>query len=436
MGIFDKLKNKGNVQAERPFREGDKVSGIPFAAYRGKEPYMFISYAHVDSPKVYPIISEFNRLGYNVWYDEGIEPGIEWPEEIANALGGCSLFVVFITPQAAESVNVRNEINFALQRRSLPFIAIYLKQTTLTPGLQLQMGTKQAILQYNMDDESFRRKYCYSFETVLKPKAKRTQPEQPVPPVQEPDIPKKNSAEEWEWTGSKLTGYHGNEKEVTLPSKATVIYSNTFKDNPTIEKIVIPVSVSHIDFAAFDNCPNLRLVIIEGGYVTVGENGIPVASRCPKLTFQCHQNSFTHQQLKGTFSGPVSFFSEDSSDTTYHTTELTVEDDYVIEHGLLHKYRGDAEEVRLPEAAQIIGGFAFKDCQNLRSVIMSDACGAVLDHAFVNCPNLENITIGKSFSSLAKNAFSGCPNVKFTYYRDRIPVSLTSFFWTGAWYRR
>lgn len=156
-------------------------SAIPFAAYKGSGKYIFISYAHKDSAQVYPIITRFHQQEYNVWYDEGIEPGIEWPEEIANALDGSSLFVVFITPNSVASENVRNEINFALAQK-MPFIAIYLCATSLTPGLQLQIGSKQAILQYQMDADAFERKYRYSFDTIFNP-GKR-EPEKPaVPPI-------------------------------------------------------------------------------------------------------------------------------------------------------------------------------------------------------------------------------------------------------------
>ena len=435
MDIFDNFRNGNNARDEESSAEHqcDRVSGIPFPAYRGKEPYMFISYAHDDSLTVYPVISEFNDMGYNVWYDEGIEPGIEWPEEIANALDRCSLFVVFITPAAADSPNVRNEINFALSKR-LPFIAIYIKETALSPGLQLQMGTKQAILKYNMDEESFRRKYTYSFETALKPKS-----ENPVPAVDPPalaqggnavlpDSPAKDMANEWEWIGSKLIRYSGSEREVTIPAKATAVYSNAFKDNTAIEKILIPITVSRIDFAAFYNCPNLRLVVIEGGSVAISEGDIPVASGCPELTFQCHQNSFTYNELEKAFSGPVSFFPGDSASTPYDRPEIAILDDFVIEHGLLRKYRGDAKEVRLPEEAQIIGGSAFNNCRNLESVILSDKCGAILDNAFLYCPRLKNITIGRAFSSLAGKAFVGCQNVRFSYYKDRVPDKFEQLF--------
>ncbi|MGV8026627.1 MAG: TIR domain-containing protein [Anaerolineaceae bacterium] len=159
------------------------ISNLPFAAYKGDEPYIFISYSHKNAGEVFPIIGQFHTLGYHVWYDEGIEPGIEWPEEIGKALNASSLFVVFITPDSVSSENVRNEINFALSKK-MPFIAIYLKETSLTPGLQLQIGSKQAILRYHLDEDSFKRKYIYSFDTVFKkprqePRIPKAEPEKP-----------------------------------------------------------------------------------------------------------------------------------------------------------------------------------------------------------------------------------------------------------------
>jgi hypothetical protein len=89
-----------------------------------------------------------------VWYDEGIEPGNEWPEDVAKALDGSALFLVFISPNSIASRNVRNEINFALNR-SKPFIAVHLVETKLPAGLALRTGDIQAILRYRMTADSY-----------------------------------------------------------------------------------------------------------------------------------------------------------------------------------------------------------------------------------------------------------------------------------------
>jgi len=138
----------------------------PFDAYMGKEPYLFVSYSHKDGEKVFPELARLHSLGYRVWYDEGIDPGSEWPEEVAVALEGASHFLVFISPNAVVSQNVRNEINFALNRQK-PFLAIYVQETDLPPGLQLRMGDIQAIMRYRMSDDHYFRKMEKSLPATL-----------------------------------------------------------------------------------------------------------------------------------------------------------------------------------------------------------------------------------------------------------------------------
>jgi len=138
---------------------------IPFPAYKGQGQYIFVSYSHRDTDLVFPIIRKLHDAGYNIWYDEGIDPGNEWPEEIAAALSSCALFLVFISPRSVGSVNVRNEINFALSEGT-PFIAIHIEETELAGGLKLQIGSKQAIMKHNMDDDVFHYKCDQSFRRL------------------------------------------------------------------------------------------------------------------------------------------------------------------------------------------------------------------------------------------------------------------------------
>jgi len=145
----------------------------PFEAYAGKEPYLFASYAHKDGKIVFAELRSLHERGYRIWYDEGIDPGNEWPEEVGEALANASLFLVFISPAAVESRNVRNEINFALNNEK-PFIAVYLEETQLPAGLELRMGDIQAVMKYRMSPENYRRKMektlpralCMPVETV------------------------------------------------------------------------------------------------------------------------------------------------------------------------------------------------------------------------------------------------------------------------------
>ncbi|MDO4804479.1 MAG: toll/interleukin-1 receptor domain-containing protein [Lachnospiraceae bacterium] len=121
-------------------------------AYNGPEPFIFVSYAHKDSAEVYGTIEKLSSLGYRIWYDEGIKPGVEWPENIAEHLDKCSLFMMFISPNSMASANCRREINFALSR-SKKFLCIILTKTEIPLGMELQLASQQSIFRYKYSSE-------------------------------------------------------------------------------------------------------------------------------------------------------------------------------------------------------------------------------------------------------------------------------------------
>ena len=175
--------------------------------YEGTEPYIFISYAHKDAAMVYPVLEELDRRGYRVWYDDGIAPGSEWPENIAQHLSGCALTLAFISPNSIASDNCRREITFALSKRK-PFLSILLQPTEMSPGMEMQLSAQQCVMKYTYPtEEDFFRKVCSCPDLAPclkpKPKAEPKVPEQPkaetpsappAPPVQKAAAPKKKEA--------------------------------------------------------------------------------------------------------------------------------------------------------------------------------------------------------------------------------------------------
>ena len=65
--------------------------------YKGDENYIFISYSHKDIKDVRSLIEQLQDNGFNVWYDEGIDPGTEWDENIASHIKDCSYFIAYMT---------------------------------------------------------------------------------------------------------------------------------------------------------------------------------------------------------------------------------------------------------------------------------------------------------------------------------------------------
>lgn len=129
----------------------------PFQAYKGTEPYVFVAYAHKDSGTVFPELVQLSNWGIHVWYDEGIDPGNEWPDEVAAALAGASLLLYYVSPNSVNSRNCRNEVNFALNH-DVGIVAIYIEETNIPAGLSLRIGSLQAIFKHRTTHEAYLRK--------------------------------------------------------------------------------------------------------------------------------------------------------------------------------------------------------------------------------------------------------------------------------------
>ncbi len=132
--------------------------------YEGELRYIFVSYCHKDKAQVFPIIERLVRDGYRVWYDEGIDPGSEWPEIIAHHLNGCEVCIAFITENSLNSHNCRREINFALLKKK-PFISVVLEEVNMSLGMEMQLSATQSIFKYmlNGDNEFFKKLYEAKF---------------------------------------------------------------------------------------------------------------------------------------------------------------------------------------------------------------------------------------------------------------------------------
>ena len=125
--------------------------------YEGTQPYIFLSYAHADAPAVMEIGAHLQAAGCRVWYDGGIELGSEWPEYIAAHLAGAAVMLAFLSDAYIRSDNCRKEMHFA-QTRKIRTVNIFLEETALTPGMEMQIGSLFALMKYTMREDVFYQK--------------------------------------------------------------------------------------------------------------------------------------------------------------------------------------------------------------------------------------------------------------------------------------
>ncbi len=121
-------------------------------AYRGNEPYVFISYAHADT-EVQDILAELAAKDYRFWYDEGIQSGSDWADVISERIKNCTQFIAFLSDSAVKSENVKDEIHLAVKYK-IDMLVIHLENIVLDGGLELHLDRKQALLKYTYDSKS------------------------------------------------------------------------------------------------------------------------------------------------------------------------------------------------------------------------------------------------------------------------------------------
>ena len=125
----------------------------PDKPYDGKEPYVFISYAHKDMDKVFAVIKKLQEEGFRVWYDEGIDPATEWDENIAQHIVDCGYLIAFISKNYINSNNCKDEINFA-RDLDKDRLLVYIEDTALPLGMSMRLRRLQAIHAYKYKEKN------------------------------------------------------------------------------------------------------------------------------------------------------------------------------------------------------------------------------------------------------------------------------------------
>ena len=137
----------------------------PGRPYEGEEPYIFISYRHVEFERVYPIIKDLIDRGYRVWFDEGIEGGSEWRCSIQDHVENCHVFIPMLNSDYCESRNCRNELNIAYEDEKT-IIPVYLDPPNLTHGMRTTVSDSQGIFKFEISDDALFLERLLNFQAL------------------------------------------------------------------------------------------------------------------------------------------------------------------------------------------------------------------------------------------------------------------------------
>ena len=110
-----------------------------FTPYEGDEPYIFFSYKHTDAPTVFEILEKLNDAGFRIWYDEGLEWGQKWTQDLENHIVNCDVVMAFISAEYNKSPHCKREIDCAKSNKKIlfPIHLEPLEEIDLSPELEV-----------------------------------------------------------------------------------------------------------------------------------------------------------------------------------------------------------------------------------------------------------------------------------------------------------
>lgn len=212
-----------------------------------------------------------------------------------------------------------------------------------------------------------------------------------------------------------ILGYSGLEKEISIPDKikglpVTAVAENAFKGMINLEKVIIPDSVTTIDYA-FTECPQLNSVSLGSGIIFM--NG--AFKDCKKLTTV--KGGENAHELAEAYEGCVSLVSAVIPSTATNCTstfkDCSALTSVEIREGITelpYTFSGctSLKEVAIPSTVTS-AMHAFKDCSSLAAVSGAESLTS-LDNTFNGCSSLTSLTLGSDITVLS-GAFIGCSSL-------------------------
>ncbi len=102
-------------------------------------------------------------------------------------------------------------------------------------------------------------------------------------------------------------------------------------------------------------------------------------------------------------------FSESSCWNVQNTQDYPAE--FIVKDGILIKYSGSDQHVRIPEGIIKIESGAFWNCTFLQSAYLPKTVISIGGDAFVYCENLQRVNIPASVHEMGDDPFAGCLNL-------------------------
>lgn len=205
-----------------------------------------------------------------------------------------------------------------------------------------------------------------------------------------------------------ITKYNGSSTEIDLSvvfpeASKIIIESNAFFDNESIQKVILPSSVTSIGEMAFWGCSNLQSVTFSSEIesLTLGKGVFSECTQLASLEIPECVNAIPESMCEGCTS----------------LSSIKLPESYAYIGKAAFWKCNMLKNIQIPDSCTLIGEWAFRDCERLSSVTFETSSESeeefiLGDDVFSNCKRLTNISLPSGCTSIPISAFENCTSLK------------------------
>ena len=214
---------------------------------------------------------------------------------------------------------------------------------------------------------------------------------------------------------------------VIIPSTITEIEYCTFLKS-SVKRVFIPDGVTSIEGSAFAYCRELSELILPNSLTSLGGSVFANTTKLSEIIIppslkHLQRYTFTKSSI-ASISLPegIESIGESAFNNCFDLKKVYLPNT-LTEIGIkAFKYCSDLEEIYLPDSLTKIDTEAFAGCIFLTDVLLPEGITYLGPNCFSECISLSTVNIPKGISSLQKGVFSNCRALKKVYFNSNLEM--------------
>lgn len=355
-------------------------SRITIDSYEGPEPYLFVSYSHRDAKIVNDVLKKIDKEKFRIWYDDTMEIGDDFREELRSKIEHCCAVLLFISNSSMDSKYCGMEI-IAAYKYDKRIYPIYLEHDVDVPAaISMILDNLQHVKSEVINSDKYISKLISSL---------------PIETMRALNV-----------VDDVLVKCKDGSPLIKIPEGVVAVGNSAFKNCEKLETIVIGDDVKSLGNESFRGCKNLTALNLPVNVKHVGESSFRDCISLKELVV----------------SNPEIEIGERAFENCANLSSITLPDGMAEIYGGVFNSCKALENINLPSKLTILGESSLADCIRIKKIDIPDSVTKIDDMVFNGCIGLEEIVLSKNLTKIGKNTFKDCSSLKNIF----IPASVTS----------